>query len=556
LVLGLASAVPAFLALVGAQPPVTFTDVAARAGVRFTSLNDPSPHKFLPETMAPGAALVDYDGDGWLDLFLVDGGSIADQQTARRARHRLYRNRRDGTFEDVTSASGIGHRGYGMGVCAGDYDRDGRVDLYVTSVGPNTLYRNAGGGRFADVSREARVDASAWSTSCAFADLEGDGDLDLFVTNYLDWGVGNNPFCGDERALRRTYCHPLAFRPLRNALYRNEGDTTFTDVSESSGIAMFRGNGLGVVVADFDDDQRPDVFVANDALPNFLFFNDGGWRFTEGALAAGVAVAADGKARAGMGTDAGDYDGDGLLDLVVTNHEFETTSLYRNLGRRLFAYATGESGLAAPTRPFVGFGVVFADYDNDGALDLAMVNGHVMDNTALLRPGSTHAQPKLLLHNRGGGRFTEVSRLAGPGFLTGQVGRGLAAGDIDNDGDQDLVVTNNGGPVEILRNDGGSARNAMLIRVVGRTSNLDGIGARVRITAGGRTQVREVKAGSSYLSHSDVRVHVGMGRLERAERVEVRWPGGRTEVVQNVAANQIVTIREGEGIVGQVPFAR
>jgi hypothetical protein len=539
-----------------AQPPVTFTDVAARAGLHFTNINDPSPEKYLPETMGSGAALLDYDNDGWLDIFLVDGGSMADEQVAQRARHRLYHNLRNGTFEDVTAASGIQHRGYGMGACAGDYDRDGLVDLYITNVGANTLYRNRGGGSFSDVSRAAGVDLSTWSTSCAFADLDSDGDLDLVVTTYLDAGIRNNPFCGDGRPPRRTYCHPLAFKPLQSVVYRNNGNGTFTDVSAQTGIAKFKGNGLGVVVADFDDDGRPDVFVANDALPNFLFYNEGGWRFSEGALASGVAVAADGKARAGMGTDAADYDGDGLLDLVVTNHELETTSLYRNLGGRLFAYVTGEAGIALATRPFVGFGAAFTDYDNDGALDLVIVNGHVLDNIAQLFPGSSHAQRRLLFHNTGTRRFTEVGKVSGSGFGADRVGRGLAVGDIDNDGDQDLLVTNNGGPVELLRNDGGNSQNALLIQLVGRTSNTAGIGARVRVTADGRTQVREVKAGSSYLTSSDVRVHVGLGRSARAERLEVRWPRGRTEVVQNVAANQIITIREGDGIVKQVPFVR
>jgi hypothetical protein len=291
-------------------------------------------------------------------------------------------------------------------------------------------------------------------------------------------------------------------------------------------------------------------------MPNFLFYNEGGWRFTEGALAAGVAVAADGKARAGMGTDAADYDGDGRLDLVVTNHEFETTSVFRNLGGRLFAYATGESGVAVATRPFVGFGAQFTDYDNDGALDLAIVNGHVLDNTAQLFPGSSHAQRRLLFHNTGTRRFVEVGKTSGSGFAPDQVGRGLSVGDIDNDGDEDLLVTNNGGPVELLRNDGGNAQNALLIQLVGRTSNTAGVGARVRVTAGGRTQVREVKAGSSYLTSSDVRVHVGLGRAARVDRLEVRWLGGRSEVLENVAANQIVTIREGNGIVKQTLFAR
>lgn len=539
-----------------AQASVTFTDVAVRAGIQVTNLNDASPQKYLPETMGSGAALFDYDSDGWLDVFIVDGGSIANPQVSSRARHRLYRNRRNGTFQDVTAASGIQHRGYGMGVCAGDYDGDGHVDLYVTNAGPNVLYRNRGDGTFSDVSRAARVDTGGWSTSCAFADLDRDGDLDLFVTKYLDAGLDRNPFCGDVRTGQRSYCHPLTFKPLQNVVYRNEGNGAFTDVSEQSGIAKFRSNGLGVVVADFDDDQLPDVFVANDALPNFLFFNEGSWRFTEGGLLAGVAVAADGKARAGMGTDAADFDGDGLLDLIVTNHEFETTSLYRNLGRRLFAYVTGESGIAGPTRPYVGFGVVFTDYDNDGALDVAMVNGHVLDNTAVLFPGSTYAQRKLLLRNTGTRRFGEVGKSAGSGFASDKVGRGLAVGDIDNDGDQDLLVTNNGGPVELLRNDGGNAQNSLLVQLVGRTSNRDGIGARVRITSGGRTQVREVKAGSSYLTHSDVRAHFGLGRVEGVERLEVRWPNGRIEMLQNVAANQIVTIREGDGLVKRVPFVR
>jgi hypothetical protein len=555
-ILFLALASSALVPLLAAQTAVTFTDVAVRAGIQLTNLNDASAQKYLPETMGSGAALVDYNGDGWLDIFLVDGGSMADPRVAGRARHRLFRNRRNGTFEDVTAASGIQHRGYGMGVCAGDYDRDGRVDLYVTNVGPNVLYRNRGDGTFVDVSRAARVDTADWSTSCAFADLDRDGDLDLFVTKYLDAGLDRNPFCGDVNSVRRSYCHPLAFKPLQNVVYRNDGTGTFTDVSEQSGIAKLRSNGLGVVVADFDDDQLPDVFVANDALPNFLFFNEGAWRFTEGGLLAGVAVAADGKARAGMGTDAADYDGDGLLDLIVTNHELETTSLYRNLGGRLFAYVTGESGLGAPTRPFVGFGVLFTDYDNDGALDVAMVNGHVLDNAALLFPGTTHAQRKLLFRNLGTRRFTDVGKSSGSGFASDKVGRGLAAGDIDNDGDQDLLVTNNGGPVELLRNEGGNARNALLVHLLGRTSNREGIGARVLATSGGRTQVRAVKAGSSYLTHSDVRAHFGLGRSESVARLEVRWPNGRTEVLQNVAANQIVTIREGEGIVKQMPFVR
>jgi len=530
-----------------------FTDVTSTANVAFTNVNGASPDKHLPETMGSGGAFVDLDSDGWPDIVLVDGGSIADPQVARRAQPRVLRNRRDGTFEDVTARSGIRQHGYGMGVCAGDIDNDGHVDLYITGVGSNTLYKNRGDFTFTDVTASAGVAGGGWSTSCAFADLDGDGDLDLFVTRYVDLSRPE-PFCGDERAKRRAYCHPLALPPMSNLVFRNDGHGVFTDVSESTGIAKYRSNGLGVVISDIDGNGVPDVFVANDSLPNFLFVNDGGWRFTESALQAGVSVADDGKARAGMGVDTGDYDGDGLLDLIVTNLDFETTSLFHNLGKRLFAYATRESGIGPPTRPYVGFGVLLFDYDNDTKLDIAIVNGHVMDNTALFRQGSTHAQPNLLMHNEDGRHFRPAGKLPTAGNPPDKVSRGLAAADFDNDGDLDLLVTNNGDRVDLLRNDGGNARNALLVDLVARKSAPNGIGARVTATMGSRTLVREVKAGSSYLSQSDTRVHIGLDRSAAAERLEVHWPAGSTEVFRNVAANQILTIREGDGIVARKPL--
>lgn len=536
-----------------AAPNVSFVDVTAAANVAFPPQNGASPDKHLPETMGSGGAFVDVDSDGWVDIVLVDGGSMADPKVAGRAQHRVLRNRRNGTFEDITAASGLRHRDYGMGVCAGDYNDDGHIDLYVTNVGPNILYRNRGNGTFVDATAAARVAGNSWSTSCAFSDLDLDGDLDLFVVNYVDVSRPE-PFCGDERAKRRAYCHPLALQPLPNTFYRNDAGV-FTDVSDSTGIAKYRSNGLGVVISDFDGDNFPDVFVANDSLPNYLFLNDGRWRFTEGALAAGVAVADDGKARAGMGTDTGDYDGDGLIDLVVTNHEFEMTSLYRNLGKRLFAYATRDSGIATPTRRYVGFGVVLFDYDNDTRLDMAIVNGHVMDNTTLFRQGSMHAQPKLLLRNEDGRRF----RLAGviPDERAAlKVSRGLAAADYDNDGDLDLLVTNNGERPDLLRNDGGSTGRALHVQLVSRASAPNGIGARVVATIGARRLVRDVKAGSSYLSQSDTRVHIGLGQAEVVDRLDVRWPAGATETFRNVAANQILAIREGEGIVARKPLNR
>jgi hypothetical protein len=328
----------------------------------------------------------------------------------------------------------------------------------------------------------------------------------------------------------------------------------FTDVSGEAGIAKFVGNGLGVAVGDYDDDGAPDVFVANDAVPNFLFHNDGKGRFNEVALAAGVAVGRDGKARAGMGTEFADYNGDGRLDLVVTNHEFETHSLFRNDGKGSFSDASVEAGIASPTLPFVGFGVAFFDADNDRTLDMAIVNGHVIDNTAVFRPGSTHAQRRLLFQNANGRRFAEVSRQSGPGFAAQTVGRTLLAGDIDNDGDVDLVVTNNGGPVEVLRNNAGRERHALVVRVAGVRSNRNGIGARITLTAQGRAQMREVKSGSSYLGQNDLRVHFGLGDATRVERIDVRWPTGDVETLRDVVADQIVTVTEGKGITARAAF--
>jgi hypothetical protein len=535
---------------------VRFTDITRDSGVSFGHINGASSEKYLVETIGSGGLFFDYDNDGWIDIFLVDGGSIADPTLARQARHRLFRNRRNGTFEDMTATSGIRTNDYGMGACAGDYDNDGWVDLYVTSVGPNTLYRNDGKGAFVDVTRTARVGSPVWSTSCAFADLDRDGDLDLFVVNYVVFKASDNPYCGNPRLKTRLYCHPLTYEPLSNTVYRNDGKGIFSDVTISSGVGAHPGNGLGVVVADLDDDQWPEVFVANDSTPNSLFDRTGPWRFGEIALRSGVAVATDGRARAGMGVDAGDYDGDGQFDLVVTNLDLEMHSLFRSLGRGLFTYATPESGIGPATLPFVGFGVVFLDFDNDTQLDLAVANGHIMDNAPFVRPGATYAQRKLLFRHVAPRRFADVSQLAGSGFALEKVGRGLVAGDIDNDGDLDLLVTNNGQSADLLRNDGGTGANALLVRTVGKQSNRDGIGARVRATTGNQSQIREVRAGSSYLGQNDPRQHFGLGAHTRVDRLEVRWPSGRTDVVENVGANQIITIREGEGIVRASPFTR
>ncbi len=557
MVIVLAAAATAAVIVSGADHPLPqFVDIARQAGVAFHHTNGATAEKHVVETMGSGGVFFDYDGDGWIDIFLVDGGSIADAAVARRARHRLYRNRGNGTFEDVTDRSGIQHREYGMGACAGDYDGDGRPDLYITNYGPNALYRNRGDGTFTDVTATARVGDPRWSTGCAFADLDRDGDLDLWVVNYVAADSTHSPFCGNARLGVRFYCHPLTYEPLSSTVYRNDGNGVFTDVSAASGVGALRANGLGVVIADYDNDGWPDVFVANDTMPNFLFHNTGNLRFTETGLVSGVAVGIDGKARAGMGIDTGDYDGDGRLDLVITNLDFEMHTLNRGLERGWFAYATEESGIGFPTLPFVGFGVAFLDFDNDSQLDIAIANGHILDNAPQFRAGSTYRQRKLLFRNATLRRFVEVGRASGPGFAAETVGRGLAVGDVDNDGDLDLLVTNNGQDAELLRNDGGNRANALLVRLRGAGGNTEAIGARIRLTSGSRTQIRDVKAGSSYLSQNDLRAHFGLSVAARADRIEVVWPSGRTETVANVPANQIITIEEGRGIVAHQPFSR
>ena len=540
-----------------ASTEVVFRDIAAAAGVGVTHVNGASPDKYFAEIMGSGGLFFDFDDDGWLDIFIVDGGSVADPRVAATARHRLYRNRGNRTFEDVTAQSGIRHREYGMGACAGDYDNDGAVDLYVTNYGPNALYRNAGQGRFTEVPRAGGAGTAMWSTSCAFTDVDRDGFLDLFVTNYVKAEKANNKFCGKRSPVQlRGYCHPLAYDPQPNVLYRNTGKGTFEDISVKAGIAGVRGNGLGVAVTDVDEDGWPDVFVANDGTPNFLFRNTGAGTFEEAGLLSGVSLAADAKPRAGMGTAFGDYDGDGRLDLVVTNHEFEMHSLFRSLGGGVFTDVTLESGLGPVTLPYVGFGVAFVDFDNDGRRDLAIVNGNVVDNIAEFRKGAKHAQPSLLLRNTGD-RFRSVGKQAGPPFAAETVSRALAKGDIDNDGDLDLLITSNGGAVQLLLNEGGNRNNALLVRAIGGAkSNRDGIGARLRLTAGGRTFVDQVTSGSSYLAQHDMRVHFGLGAATKADRLEITWPDGRVEVIENLPVNHVITVREGQGETRRVPFAR
>jgi len=532
---------------------ISFRPAAAEAGVQFQHVNGASPDKYMVETMGSGGLFFDYDRDGWIDIFLVDGGSLADRTIAGAAGHRLYRGRGNGLFEDRTAAAGITHAAYGLGACAADVDNDGWQDLYITAFGPNVLYRNNGNGTFSDITKTAGVGSASWSTSCAFGDIDNDNDLDLYVANYVEFSAQNNKFCGDVARKIRAYCDPHVYPGVSGVLYRNSGSGTFTDVTKEAGAHRTDGKSLGVIFLDYDDDGWSDIFVANDRVPNFLFRNQRDGRFREVGLLAGVAVASDGKARAGMGTDFGDYDNDGKPDLVVTNFDLETHSVFRNLGGGIFADATAQSGVGPATLPFVGFGTAWFDADNDGDLDLAIANGHVLDNPGVFRAGARHAQRSLLFVNDGRGRLSEIGRSAGAGFEPERVSRGLFVADIDNDGDLDMLITNNGQPAELLRNDGGNRRNALIVRLAGSRSNRDGIGARVRVIAGGRSWVRDVRAGSRYLGQNDLRVHVGLGMVSQVD-LEVRWPAGTVETVRGVAANSIVTMSEGKGITERRPF--
>jgi hypothetical protein len=531
---------------------IRFVNVATEAGIDFKHQNGATPEKYMPETMAAGAAILDYDNDGWQDLFLVNGGSFVNKQVAASARHRLLRNAGNGKFADVTGSAGIGISGFGMGACSADYDNDGWPDLYVTSFGGNKLYRNTG-GRFQDVTAKTGTGSNLWSASCAFGDIDNDGEVDLYVTNYVDFGVNNNKYCNYSGAVR-VYCHPNVYNGLPDALYRNNGDGTFSDVTRQAGIYTTEGKGLGVVFGDYDDDGWIDIFVANDSVPNFLFHNKGKGVFEEIGWRAGVAVGIDGQPLAGMGTDMGDIDGDGRLDIIVTNLDRQTHSLFRNLGKGLFANITFESGVAQATLPFVGFGAAFLDYDNDTDLDLAIANGDVIDNVSLFRDSTTYAQRNLLLQNDGAGKFRDAGPVSGPGFVLEKASRALAAGDLDNDGDLELLVANVGQTADLLRNDGGNRSNSVLVRTTGSKSNRDGIGARLKLTVGGKVFVREVKAGSSYLAQNDLRVHFGLGQAARADRLEIRWPSGLVDVLENIEGNQIVTILEGTGITNRKPF--
>jgi len=533
---------------------VTFNEVGAGAGISFKHVNGASGQKFYIETMGSGACWFDYDGDGDVDLYAVNSAELPGYVGGEKPFNHLYRNEGGGRFTDVTAQAGVGDRGYGMGCAAGDIDNDGDVDLYVTNFGPNVLYRNDGNGRFTDVTALAGVGDPRWSASAAFGDIDNDGDLDLYVTNYLDFTLQNNKYCGRREPGYRAYCHPDEYNGVPDTLYRNKGDGRFEDISASAGVADPIGKGLGVIFSDLNDDGWQDIYVANDKTVNFVYLNRCDGTFKDITMTSGAGFSESGVPQAGMGTDAADINGDGRMDLIVTNLDYETNELYLNNGDLTFTDGTFVAGLGEVNFLNVGFGVDFLDFDNDGDKDLLVANGHILDNIRLFKDQVTYAQPRSLLANDGSGRFKDATAEVGPRFAQPNVGRGLAVADMDDDGDLDFFVINSNREAELFRNDGGNDQRVggghwLLVKLRGTKSNRNGIGARIRVMtkdASGmeRWQTDEVRAGSSYLSQDDVRLHFGLGVSERAEAVEVRWPSGVRQTMTGVKADQILAIKE------------
>jgi enediyne biosynthesis protein E4 len=537
--------------------PVTFTDVVRSAGITFVHDNAASSEKLLIETMGAGCAWLDYDQDGLLDLYLVNSAPTAAYSPKQPLRSALYHNNGDGTFTDVTARAGVGAEGlFGMGVAVGDYDNDGFPDLLVLGYGRCILYHNNGDGSFSEITSRAGIEnRGRWASSAAWFDYDNDGRLDLVIANYIDWSPETNFYCGDRGPGMRCYCHPDVYHGQPPTLFHNNGDGTFTDVSQSSGLAAKPANGLGVVTFDYDNDGWQDIFIANDSMPNSLFHNNRDGTFREVAYAAGVAVSADGQAEAGMGVDAADTTGRGALDLIVTHLDQQLARFYRNLGNQTFDDATLRSKLGYATFHLSGFGTRFLDYDNDGARDLFIANGHVLDNVHLYNSDVLYAEPKLMFRNAGRGTFENVSGLLGPDLQLPRVSRGVAVGDFDNDGDLDILVSNNGQAPQLLRNDGGNASHWLEIFLIGTKSNRDAVGARVKITAGDLVQYDQRKGGMSYQSAQDPRLHFGLGPHALVDAVEIIWPSGAVTKLEKLKCDQIIAVKEGTGLVER-PFPR
>jgi enediyne biosynthesis protein E4 len=501
--------------------------------------------------MGTGVGWIDYDQDGLMDLFFVQSAATDIYKPPHPLRCALYHNNGDGTFTDVTEKAGVGGAGhYGQGVAVGDFDNDGYPDFYVTGYGRAILYHNNGNGTFTDVTAKAGVsDEGGWSTSAGWFDYDKDGWLDLVVTNYIEWSPKNNLWCGERRPGYRSYCHPGNYKGQRIKLYHNNHDGTFTDVSEASGVGKPEAKGMGVVLADFNNDGWPDIAIANDSWPNFLFINQHNGTFEDVSLVSGLAASEDGRYEAGMGIDAADVDGDGWQDVYITHLDFELNRLYRNSQDGTFTDETFRSGLGNKAVLMSGVAMKFMDSDNDGWNDILQLNGSMLDNVALYHAEVSYKEPLLMFRNLGKGQFEKTSESLGPDFMRPIVGRGLATADYDNDGDIDIVTNNRGDYPALLRNDGGNANHWLTVQLIGTKSNRDGIGASLKLSSEGAVHVEQAKGGMSYMSASDPRIHFGLGKRTKIESLEINWPSGQVDRLTNLAVDQIVAVKEGTGVI-------
>ena len=534
--------------------PVEFTDVSAQARIHFKHNSGAFGKKYLPETLGAGAAFLDYDSDGWQDVLLVNSMDWPEHKTAKSFLA-LYHNNQDGTFTDVTRQAGLAVEMYGIGVAVADYDNDGNDDIYITCVGPNHLFRNLGGGKFADVTSRSGVGDPGFSTSAVWFDYDNDGKLDLFVANYVDWSVEKDQLCSLD-GKNKSYCTPQTYKGQSPTLYHNKGNGTFENVTQRAGLNDPTCKSLGVALIDYNSDGWLDLFVANDTEPNRLYKNNGNGTFTDEAIGAGVAFSEAGTARAGMGVDAGDFDGSGRQGIVVGNFTNESMALYSNDSSGLFTDDAPKSGIGKMSAQSLTFAVFFFDYDLDGLLDVFAANGHVSDDISVVQPNVKYAQPPHLFHNKGKKKFEEMTGKLGRALQRAIVGRGAAYGDYDNDGDLDLLITSNNGPARLLRNENANQNDLLRVKTVGNRSNRNGIGAKVTLKTAKGKLFSMVKTGSSYCSQSELPLVFGLGAPEegRMLSLEITWPGGQKDTISEIKPNQSITVQEGKGITTTTPI--
>jgi len=540
------AAAAALIAAVSAAPGVTFTDVTAKSGITFKHNAGKAGKKFLPETLGSGAAFFDADGDGWQDILFVNSRDW--KPTARRSLPALYRNNRDGTFRDITARSGLDVELFGIGVAAGDFNNDGRDDLYLTALEGDRLFANEGSGRFRDVTKAAGISNANFGISAAWLDFDRDGLLDLFVANYVQWKIEGDVFCSLD-GVRKSYCTPESYKGTASKLYRNLGKGRFEDASRRAGIDDPTSKSLGVAVLDYNTDGWPDIFVANDTEPNKLYRNKRDGTFIDEGMVAGVAYSEEGIARGAMGVDAADYDRSGRPHLVIGNFSKEMLGLYRNNGTGLFVDEAPRSTVGGATLLTLAFGTFFYDYDLDGHLDILVASGHIEEAIERVQPGVKFAQPPHLFRNLGKGRFQDMANTVGAEFARPKVARGAAYADYDQDGDLDVLMTTNNGPAHLFRNDGGNKNNWITVRTQGVKSNRDGIGAVVRVQSASGRQWQMVRSGSSYASQSDLALTFGLAGDTAVSVVEIEWPSGAKDRIANPPINRIITVREGSGLV-------